>query len=221
MEAILAILDKYGRVSGECYVVFTDEKDVEAAKAKHKEKIGERYIEVYRVVNPHELAMARRSTRNLLGGGETEVVLRLRGLPWQCTEKMVEEFFDPLKLGGVHLTHDRSGKFKGECLVRFLTAADCNEGLKKHKQSIGHRYIEIYRSSLGEWDQQTGAISGGPGGGITFVARMRGLPFTAGETDVREFFSGHRILRVHFPTDSNGRPSGECFVEVATSDELG
>ena len=36
-----------GRSSGQCYVEVETQEDVEAALAKHKEKIGARYIEVF------------------------------------------------------------------------------------------------------------------------------------------------------------------------------
>lgn len=39
IEAILAVLDKFGRESGEAYIVFPDEKSVEEAKLKHKQKV--------------------------------------------------------------------------------------------------------------------------------------------------------------------------------------
>mmetsp|Transcript_8837 Transcript_8837/g.21757 ORF Transcript_8837/g.21757 Transcript_8837/m.21757 type:complete len:404 (+) Transcript_8837:136-1347(+) len=225
LEAILAVLDKFGRESGEAYVVFPDEKSVEEAKLKHKEKMQHRYIEIYKVTNGSELVLASRNTRNLMGDGEDEIVLRLRGLPWQCTERMIEDFFEKFELGGVHLTHDSTGRFKGECLVMFKSAADAQEAKKKDRETIGHRYVEIYVSSLAEWDAQTGAVarqtSYAGRSGLTFVARMRGLPFSARESDIFDFFNGINIMQVHLAVKEDGRMTGEGFVEVATSDELG
>eukprot|EP00466_Bigelowiella_natans_P002759 jgi/Bigna1/130412/aug1.11_g5120 len=190
IEAILAILDKFGRESGEAYIVFKDPASAEVAIAKNGEKMGHRYLEIYPVSSAGELQQARRNTRNLMGNGAEEIILRLRGLPWQCTEKMVEEFMQPLQVDKVHLTHDSMGKFKGECLVKFCDAKTAKEGLKKDKEKIGHRYIEIYRSSLAEWDNQTGNYdeSKTSAKNMPFVARMRGLPYTCREEDIVEFY---------------------------------
>lgn len=52
---------------------------------------------------------------------------------------------------------------------------------------------------------------GKPGGG--HVVRLRGLPWSATEDDVREFFAGLQIVSIHLTFDHLGRPSGEGFVE--------
>ncbi len=49
---------------------------------------------------------------------------------------------------------------------------------------------------------------------------MLGLPYTATENDVINFFTGLNIVGVHFlHTHANGRPTGEGFVEFATADD--
>ena len=50
---------------------------------------------------------------------------------------------------------------------------------------------------------------------------MRGLPWSASEDDIREFFSGHSIAAggVHLSMNRQGRPSGEAYV-VFTSEAV-
>jgi len=49
---------------------------------------------------------------------------------------------------------------------------------------------------------------------------MRGLPYSATETDIVQFFAGFQMLAV-LPSTApiNGRPSGEAYVEFASPDE--
>eukprot|EP00960_Hanusia_phi_P036499 752347-Hanusia_phi.AAC.3 len=56
----------------------------------------------------------------------------------------------------------------------------------------------------------------------TAIVRIRGLPFSVREEDIREFFSG-LLIRPHgifFTSPRDGRPSGEAFV-IFESDEEG
>ena len=45
------------------------------------------------------------------------------------------------------------------------------------------------------------------------VVRVRGLPFSAQERDVRGFFEGLSVKDIVFTLTQNGRPTGEAFVE--------
>ncbi|VDN00734.1 unnamed protein product [Thelazia callipaeda] len=48
----------------------------------------------------------------------------------------------------------------------------------------------------------------------TNYVRLRGLPFAAKEQDVRDFLQGVYLHSVTFTLTSNGRASGECYVEL-------
>ncbi|KAH7721546.1 RNA recognition domain-containing protein [Aphelenchoides avenae] len=49
--------------------------------------------------------------------------------------------------------------------------------------------------------------------------RLRGLPYSAKENDVRQFFAdlGLDPVDIQFTTTSEGRPSGECYVEFSSA----
>lgn len=48
----------------------------------------------------------------------------------------------------------------------------------------------------------------------TNYIRLRGLPFAAKEQDVRDFLQGLNAKSITFTLTSNGRASGECYVEL-------
>ena len=56
------------------------------------------------------------------------------------------------------------------------------------------------------------------------MVKARGLPWSATPDEVVQFFSSCTIAGgasgVHFTTNREGRPSGECFVEVETEEDV-
>lgn len=55
---------------------------------------------------------------------------------------------------------------------------------------------------------------GGGGGGSGTTVRMRGIPFSASDREVKDFFSPIRVANVWMETEPrSGRPSGEARVE--------
>jgi heterogeneous nuclear ribonucleoprotein F/H len=45
---------------------------------------------------------------------------------------------------------DYEGRPKGEAFVQFTTTAGAARALEKNKQNMGHRYIEVFMSSMEE-----------------------------------------------------------------------
>ncbi|XP_067835445.1 RNA-binding protein 12-like [Heptranchias perlo] len=85
-----------------------------------------------------------------------DVYLRLHGMPYSARELQVREFFHGLQVEAVRLTKDYRGLNNGEGFVRFASAWDAAEGLKRHKKYMGQRFVEVYRATELEW------VSGGP-----------------------------------------------------------
>ena len=57
-----------------------------------------------------------------------------------------------------------------------------------------------------------------------FIVRVRGVPFSAGKTEMLAFFAMCKVKGgkdgVHFTYLQHGRPSGEAFVVLETDDDL-
>lgn len=73
--------------------------------------------------------------------------VRMRGLPFSATEQNVLEFFAPLTPVAVHMEYDRQGRASGEATVDFATHEEASEAMGKNRQSMGHRYIELFLHS--------------------------------------------------------------------------
>ncbi|XXG56511.1 hypothetical protein AAC387_Pa03g3898 [Persea americana] len=168
-------------------------------------------------------------------------VVRLRGLPFDCLESDVAEFLHGLDIVDVLFVH-KGGRFSGEafCVLGYPLQVDL--ALQRNRQNMGRRYVEVFRSKRHEYYQAVAAevseMSGGPGGSPrqsvprarsyddgkdaaehTGVLRLRGLPYSAGKDDVLDFFKDFGLSEdsVHIVVNSEGRPTGEAFVEFANA----
>ncbi|CAN8268895.1 unnamed protein product [Cochlearia groenlandica] len=77
-------------------------------------------------------------------------VVRLRGLPFDCAELDVAEFFHGLDVVDVLFVH-KNNKVTGEafCVLGYPLQVDF--ALHKNRQNMGRRYVEVFRSSKQEY----------------------------------------------------------------------
>eukprot|EP00126_Sphaerothecum_destruens_P004280 Sdes_comp18088_c0_seq1m7512 len=163
---------------------------------------------------------------------EQDLVVRLRGLPWQATLQDIVQFFD-----GVHLAPENvvvcvnnQGRPIGEAFVSFSDLESRNLALQRDHTNMGKRYIEVFPASASEMEAARNLrhVCESRGAQITSnhqdsnaVVRLRGLPFSCSFHDVSVFFSGLRILEngIHFLLGNHGKSTGEAFVLFSTQKE--
>ncbi|KAL5178166.1 Epithelial splicing regulatory protein 2 [Glycine soja] len=167
-------------------------------------------------------------------------VVRLRGLPFDCTETDVAEFFHGLDIVDVLFVH-KGGKFTGEgfCVLGYPLQVDF--ALQRNRQNMGRRYVEVFRSKRQEYykaiaNEVSDARGGSPRRSAsraksydegkdsaehTGVLRLRGLPFSASKDDIMEFFKDFGLPEdsIHIIMNSEGRPSGEAYAEFASAED--
>ncbi|CAM9296836.1 unnamed protein product [Pylaiella littoralis] len=217
---------------GEAYVKFKSESDLETALKKDRNTIGRRYIEVFRSsVEDVAHALDEASSKGH-GDGAYKGVVRMRGLPWSANEGDIRKFFDGLAVekDGVHVTLNRDGRPSGEAYVVFETEEAAKDALKRDKDKIGERWIDIFEATKGEVYSMTGGGKKGDQSGVSFdttdsaytgVVRMRGLPFEATKSQIRAFFADINVKEsnIFIVTRPDGKASGEAFVLFATEAE--
>ncbi|CAB1419656.1 unnamed protein product [Pleuronectes platessa] len=155
-------------------------------------------------------------------------VVRIRGLPWSCSVDEVQRFFAEADCkvinnggGGIHFTYTREGRPSGEAFVELETEEDLKIAVKKDRETMGHRYVEVFKSNNVEMDwvmKHTGPNcpeTAGDG-----LVRLRGLPFGCSKEEIVQFFSGLEIVPngITLPVDIQGRSTGEAFVQFASQD---
>ncbi|XP_062309135.1 heterogeneous nuclear ribonucleoprotein H1, like isoform X2 [Osmerus eperlanus] len=152
-------------------------------------------------------------------------VVRVRGLPWSCAVDEVSRFFSDCKVANngtsIHFTYTREGRPSGEAFVELETEEDLKIAVKKDRETLGHRYVEVFKSNNVEMDwvmKHTGPnCPETEGDGLV---RLRGLPFGCSKEEIVQFFSGLEIVPngITLPVDFQGRSTGEAFVQFASQD---
>uniref|UniRef100_A0A670ICG1 Epithelial splicing regulatory protein 1 n=1 Tax=Podarcis muralis TaxID=64176 RepID=A0A670ICG1_PODMU len=241
-------LNAQGRRNGEALVRFVSEEHRDLALQRHKHHMGNRYIEVYKATGEDFLKIAGGTSNEVAQflSKENQVILRMRGLPFNVTTDEVLAFFGqhcPVtggKEGILFVTYPDS-RPTGDAFVLFACEEYAQNALKKHKDLLGKRYIELFRSTAAEVQQVLNRYSSVPliplpappilpvlpqqfvpPTNVRDCIRLRGLPYAATIEDILGFlgeFSGDiRTHGVHMVLNHQGRPSGDAFIQMKSSD---
>ncbi|KAK7469863.1 hypothetical protein BaRGS_00036141 [Batillaria attramentaria] len=156
-------LSPQGRRNGEALIRFESEEHRDLALKRHKHHIGQRYIEVYKASGKDFINVAGGSNTEaqafLSRGGQT--IIRMRGLPFTATTAQVLEFFtrEPNACEvldgeeGILFVHYPDGRSTGDAFVLFANEEESLKALKKHRETMGTRYIELFKSTTAEVQQ--------------------------------------------------------------------
>ncbi|XP_049434562.1 G-rich sequence factor 1 isoform X2 [Epinephelus fuscoguttatus] len=231
VNGIHLTVDKMGRPNGQAFIEMEHEEDVCKALEKHRQYLGPRYVEVYEVTNNDAEAILKK----VIPAGPDVGVVRLRGLPFSCNKADIAQFFSGLEIehNGITIVLDHKGRNSGEAFVQFSSKTAADEALKRDRQLIGNRYIEVFPSRLDEirfsWRQKTRSTSlqmgvhqsasrGAVPASQTKYAlsghyiHMRGLPFQVSGEDIVQFFSPLVVSKILIECSPEGKPSGEADI---------
>ncbi|KAL9327198.1 hypothetical protein ACSQ67_007843 [Phaseolus vulgaris] len=171
-------------------------------------------------------------------------VVRLRGLPFNCTDIDILKFFAGLTIVDVLLVN-KSGRFSGEAFVVFAGAMQVEFALQRDRQNMGRRYVEVFRCKKqdyynavaaeinyeGIYDNDYHGSSPPPSRSKRFsdkdqmeyteILKMRGLPFQVTKSQIVEFFKDFNLIedRVHIACRPDGKATGEAYVEFVSAEE--
>jgi len=151
-------------------------------------------------------------------------IARLKGLPWQTTQKQIRKFFEGIDLVRIQILNKKDGLASGDALVEFQNDDDLELGLGKDKQHIGDRYIEVIKTTGGEMDRALGMVD--PNiikSTDNKVLRMGGLPYSATLDEVHAFFQEGEVTpaKVHIISDiATGFATGKAYVEFESDQEI-
>ncbi|KAK7886772.1 hypothetical protein WMY93_026393 [Mugilogobius chulae] len=232
-------LNAQGRRNGEALVRFVSEEHRDLALQRHKHHMGNRYIEVYKATGDDFLKIAGGTSSEvaLFLSRDDQIIVRMRGLPFIATHEQVLAFFTPgddpkdacpVSGGreGILFVRYPDGRPTGDAFVLFSCEEHAQNALKKHKEMLGRRYIELFKSTAAEVQQVLNRHSSAP---LIPVAlplwdclRLRGLPYTAIIDDILtflgEFIHDIRPHGVHMVLNQQGRPSGDCFIQMTSAE---
>uniref|UniRef100_A0A286XSK7 Epithelial splicing regulatory protein 1 n=1 Tax=Cavia porcellus TaxID=10141 RepID=A0A286XSK7_CAVPO len=241
-------LNAQGRRNGEALVRFVSEEHRDLALQRHKHHMGTRYIEVYKATGEDFLKIAGGTSNEVAQflSKENQVIVRMRGLPFTATAEEVVAFFGqhcPITGGkeGILFVTYPDGRPTGDAFVLFACEEYAQNALRKHKDLLGKRYIELFRSTAAEVQQVLNRFSSAPliplptppiipvlpqqfvpPTNVRDCIRLRGLPYAATIEDILdflgEFSTDIRTHGVHMVLNHQGRPSGDAFIQMKSAD---
>ncbi|XP_077577288.1 epithelial splicing regulatory protein 1 isoform X1 [Stigmatopora nigra] len=249
-------LNAQGRRNGEALVRFVSEEHRDLALQRHKHHMGNRYIEVYKATGEDFLKIAGGTSNEVATflSREDQIIVRMRGLPFTATHEQVLAFFsaeDALKdtcpvsggRDGILFVRYPDGRPTGDAFVLFSCDDHAQCALRKHKEILGRRYIELFKSTAAEVQQvlnrysSTPLISVAPAPLLSVLPavsllpspiivrdclRLRGLPYSATIEDILTFLGDFthdvRPHGVHMVLNQQGRPSGDCFIQMTSAE---
>lgn len=182
-----------------------------------------------------------------LGGSNSAFifpVVRLRGLPFNCDDLEVYKFFTGLNIVDCLLVN-KNGRFSGEAFVVFSSPMQAEFALQRNRQNMGRRYIEVFQAKKQEYYHaiasevtnnplfDTEYRSRSPAPRVkkathdekdqmehTEVLKLRGLPYSATETEIVDFFQDYDVREenVRIVRRPDGKVTGEAYVEFASAE---
>merc|ERR1712087_1004835 len=231
-----------GRASGDAYVVFDTEEAATQGMHFDKQKLGNRWIDLFRsskgglysltssggiMLPSSNQGMQAPAAPDALGEGYS--VVKLRGLPWNVTAEDIQKFLAPVVVppGGVHLMNGFNGRPSGLAYIELSSDEDQGAALAKDKQTIGGRYIDIFACSQNELQARlAGGLERTGHANVMQSAvsdacfcKLRGLPYQATDQQIMGFFSPLQIVAVQIALNNNGQPSGFGFVQFRTAED--
>ncbi|KAD7479138.1 hypothetical protein E3N88_02274 [Mikania micrantha] len=158
-------------------------------------------------------------------------VVRLRGLPFNCTDVDIFKFFPGLEIVDLLLVN-KDGRFSGDAFVVFSRPIQADLAVQKNRQNMGRRYVEVFKCKKQEYYYAVAAELGYEGGyydydyraspprsrskkvkdkeqkEYTEILKLRGLPFTVQKADIVEFFKDFNVAdeKVHIACRPDGKP---------------
>ena len=163
---------------------------------------------------------------------QTPYTVKMLGLPFNAKQKNIKEFFHPLNVVSVRFTTDNVGRPSGRAYVDFESEQDLKEALKRHRDCIGHRYIELFRDDGSNipggsgkrrkegrredrpWEQKATASTEPESIAESGRLFIRNLSFLTTEEQLTELFGKFGPLtEATIPLDKiTGKPTGLGFV---------
>ena len=249
--------DGDGKFTGESFVRVHNDMDFKESMSYNLSQMGNRYIEIFesngaefekvrlsQFPDKREAIAAMKMDPVLLQQQQVQApvqvqtppmvltedvgIVRMRGLPYSCTEEDISNFFKGLRIAKNGIKRAVvGGRPSGEAYVVFESRQDAVNALNLNMEKIGTRFIELFSSSGREFENylMNNFMNNAPNyakdqvPSLPFDKRKStlmcfGLPFTVTREQIAEFFSGFHIneKEIVFLNNHAGRFSGNILV---------
>ncbi|XP_028631072.1 RNA-binding protein 12 [Grammomys surdaster] len=154
-----------GKATGEGFVEFRNDADYKAALCRHKQYMGNRFIQVHPITKKgmlEKIDMIRKRLQNF-SYDQREMVLNPEGevssakvcahitnIPFSITKMDVLQFLEgiPVDENAVHVLVDNNGQGLGQALVQFKTEDDAHKSEHLHRKKLNGREAFVHIVTL-------------------------------------------------------------------------
>ncbi|XP_023947835.2 RNA-binding protein fusilli-like [Bicyclus anynana] len=166
-EGVMFMRRPDGRATGDAFVLFAKEEDAPKAMSRHRKRLGDRYIQLFRstIAEVQQVVSRSLETRknrlpvvpqHIITSGTAKDCVRLRGLPFEAQVENIltflDEFAQNIVTQGVHIVYYAQGHPSGEAFIQMdseSSAFQCAQN--KHNQFMRfgkkQRSIEVLQCS--------------------------------------------------------------------------
>eukprot|EP00249_Psilotum_nudum_P017256 c26237_g1_i1 orf=591-1967(-) len=170
-DGVVICVNFQGRSTGQAYVHFASADVANKALERNRQHMGSRYIEVFKG-HPADMQGALRMVGrgNGYADGSASImntgipgmsgnpdmrytgVIRMRGMPYSCTSADITAFFKGMQIvaDGIFLCTHADCRPTGEAFVEFVNEETATRAMQLHREPMGSRYVELFRSTKGE-----------------------------------------------------------------------
>lgn len=154
-----------GKATGEGFVEFRNEADYKAALCRHKQYMGNRFIQVHPITKKgmlEKIDMIRKRLQNF-SYDQREMILNPEGdvtsakvcahitnIPFSITKMDVLQFLEgiPVDENAVHVLVDNNGQGLGQALVQFKNEDDARKSERLHRKKLNGREAFVHVVTL-------------------------------------------------------------------------
>ena len=200
------VIDATGRPSGEAYVRLHDRDGMQMALNRNRKTMGKRYIEVYK------------SNLNEFSNPDQRKELERKAIPAAAGPpgggRDGRDSRPPHSAGG-GFSGGRGGHggYGSRGAPPAAGTGATQSRLAGAEQGARDGFVSFFGRDGRDGSGRKGAR------GLPHVVRIRGLSFTTTEQDVYNFFGNLHIAALHIIVDGMGRPSGDAYIELETSED--
>ncbi|XP_043845564.1 RNA-binding protein 12 [Dromiciops gliroides] len=153
-----------GKATGEGFVEFRSESDYKSALCRHKQYMGNRFIQVHPITKKgmlEKIDMIRKRLQNF-SYDQREIILNTEGdsspklcahisnMPFNITKMDILQFLEeiPVDENAVHILVDNTGQGLGQALVQFKTEDDAHKAERLHRKKLNGREALLHVITL-------------------------------------------------------------------------
>ncbi|XP_055315788.1 G-rich sequence factor 1-like [Sitodiplosis mosellana] len=152
---------------------------------------------------------------------DSTYLIRASKIPWVATKEEILDFFDDINIlngiNGIHFIVDKTKNSCNDALIQLASEKDYRLAMNLKVIRMGFSSVKISQANMIEF---IFLISKSSYPAEQRALRLENLPPNCSTMEIKNYFNGCTILKVHLVLDKSQRQTGEAFVMFANIYEV-